>query len=195
MPYRKRFAGFKTHPNLEGTHAFLSPSNYHWLNYTLERLEERYTSVQAAQMGTRLHAFAAEAIELGMEFPDNGQTLNLYVNDAIRYGMKTEQTLFYSLNCYGQADAIGFEENDMFLRIHDFKSGTSPTSEKQLYVYAALFCLEYGFRPFEIDGQLRIYQSDEIRVYDIDRDFLAHVVDKILTFDRYIEEKRAEGSA
>lgn len=56
---------FNEHSDLLGKHAFLSPSNYHWVNYTEEKLHERYTASRAAQRGTELHALAHSAIELG----------------------------------------------------------------------------------------------------------------------------------
>lgn len=187
-----RFAGFRSHPRLEGSHAFLSPSSHHWINYTEEQLDARYDTVSAAQRGTELHAWAAQAIKHKRVQPtEGGDVLNAYINDAISYGMTPEQTLFYSFNCFGTADAIGFRDN--FLRIHDYKSGTTKTSENQLYVYAALFCLEYGFKPFdkEIAGiELRIYQSDEVRCYEGDRDFITRVMSKIITWDARIEERR-----
>ena len=34
----------------------------------------------------------------------------------------------------------------------------------QLEVYAALFCLEYGYKPNDIGIELRLYQSDEVIV-------------------------------
>ncbi len=63
--------------------------------------------------------------------------------------MVTEQTLYFSENCFGTADTISFRRNK--LRIHDLKTGITATSEKQLEVYAALFCLEYGASPFDIE--------------------------------------------
>lgn len=191
-----RFTGFNSHPRLEGTHAFLSPSKYHWLNYDEEKLLERYKAAGAAARGNSLHALAEHAIREGVELDEQSEehhALALYVNDAIRFGMTPEQPLFYSFNCYGIADAICFEEVKLFLRIHDFKSGTAPTSEKQLYIYAALFCLEYGIGPYELTGELRIYQTDEVRKFVIDQNFLAYVHDKIITHDAKIEEKRREG--
>jgi hypothetical protein len=191
-----RFAGFNRHPKLEGSHAFLSASSYHWLNYTEDKLIERLRTVEAAAKGTRLHAWAAEAIALGRRQPENHDILSAYINDALDYGLEPEKLLFYSMHAYGTADAIGFEEyvdHEQFagyLRVHDYKSGTTKTSEIQLYVYAAFFCLEYDFRPFEIDGQLRIYQGNEVRMYDLDRNYLAVVYDKILVSNQIIEERR-----
>jgi hypothetical protein len=144
----------------------------------------------AAQRGTELHIFAHKAIDLGIELPDVPNTLNLYVNDAIELRMTTEQVLYYSDNAFGTADTISYRHN--MLRIHDLKTGTSETSVHQLEVYAALFCLEYHFKPFDIDMELRIYQSDEVRVYDPDPGDIVHIMDKIVTFDRHIKRLREE---
>lgn len=180
---------FNTHSDISGKHAFLSPSNYHWINYTDEKLEERYTTAVAAQYGSALHEFAQQAIDLGIKLPSSKKTLNLYVNDAIGYRMIPEQVLYYSPNCFGTADTIAFRRNK--LRIHDLKTGVSPTSEHQLEVYAALFCLEYKYRPFDISIEMRIYQSDEVRIYDGDPDVITHIMDKIVTFDKRINELQA----
>ena len=177
---------FNTHLDLNGRHAFLSPSNYHWINYTEEKLEQRYTTAVAAQRGSELHDFAHQAIELGIKLPANKKTLSLYVNDAIGYRMTPGQVLYYSENCFGTADAISFRRNK--LRIHDLKTGVTPTSEHQLEVYAAIFCLEYRYKPFDINIELRIYQSDEVRVYDADPDNITHIMDRIVTFDKKIKE-------
>ena len=114
----------------------------------------------------------------------------LYVNDAIGYRMSPEQILYYSDNCFGTADAISFKRNK--LRVHDLKTGVTPTSEHQLEVYAALFCLEYRFKPFDISIELRIYQNDEVRVYEGDPDQVTHIMDKIVTLDKRLTVLRAE---
>lgn len=142
------------------------------------------------QRGNELHAFAHEAIRLGIKLPRNTTTLNMYVNDAIGFRMSPEQILFYSQNCFGTADAIGFKKD--LLRVHDLKTGTIPASARQLEVYAALFCLEYRMNPFEIGVELRIYQSNEVQVYLADPDDLMHLMDKIIVFDRRIEEIKKE---
>jgi hypothetical protein len=192
--YNGRFSGFNTHAKLEGSHAFLSPSNPAWLRWTKERLEDRLTTAQAAALGTELHETAARNIRRRIKLmpDDEYPVLAAYVNDAIDLEMTPEQMLFYSFNCYGTADAISFDEDNMFLRVHDLKTGTSKASMDQLYVYAAIFCLEYDFRPFEIEGELRIYQG-EIIYCEIDLEYLAHTVDMIYTSDKRIEEKRRMG--
>lgn len=181
---------FNKHSNLMGTHAVFSASKPHWINYDDEKLEHAFTQAQAARRGTELHEFAYRAIRLGIKLPEGSETMYSYVNDAIGFGMTPEQTLFYSINFYGTADTISFRRNK--LRIHDYKSGVAKTTEKQLYVYAALFCLEYRIRPHDIETELRIYQNDEIRVYPADPDLIAHIMDRIVTFDKRIEAWKQE---
>ena len=153
---------FAKHYNLKNQHAFLGASNYHWINYSEDKIAEMYYSQIAKEQGTRLHFLASELIELGVKLPDNGNTLNMYVNDAIGYKMNTEQILYYSNNCFGTADSICFRNN--FLRIHDLKTGKIPAHFEQLEIYAALFCLEYHKNPRHFTTELRIYQNFEISV-------------------------------
>lgn len=181
---------FNPHSNLIGQHAFLSASSYSWVNYTDEKLDARYIASLAARRGTELHDFAQRAIRLGIKLPATKATLNAYVNDAIGYKMSPEQILYYSDNCFGTADAIGFRKNK--LRIHDLKTGIIHTSEKQLEIYAALFCLEYRFKPFDLEMELRIYQNNEVRIYDADPDVIAHIMSKIMAFDKRITNLRME---
>lgn len=177
---------FNDHSPLKGMHAFLSPSSYHWVNYTDEKLESRYLTSMAAKRGSELHEFASEAIRLGIKLPKTPATLNAYVNDAIGYRMEPEQPLFYSVNCFGTADAISFRRNK--LRIHDLKTGATKVSGMQLLVYAALFCLEYGYKPFDISYDLRIYQGNEITRIEVAHEDVARIMDRIITFDRKINE-------
>lgn len=181
---------FSKHLDLIGQHAFLSASNYHWINYDDEKLERRFLLSKAAARGTELHAFANSAIRLGIRLPANGKSLNAYVNDAIGYRMSPEQPLVYSRNVFGTADTISFRRQK--LRIHDYKSGEVPGSVHQLEVYAALFCLEYKVRPFDISMEFRIYQNDEIQAFEGDPTDIVHIMDKAITFDKRIEELRKE---
>lgn len=182
---------FKKHSDLEGRHAFLSASKYHWINYDEEKLSNTYLKYLGAQRGTELHAFACQCIRLGVKLPRTRKTLNMYVNDAIGYKMTPEQPLYYSENCFGTADAISFNKN--FLRIHDLKTGVSPTSMHQLEIYAALFCLEYRKQPQDIDVELRIYQSGEVYVHEPPSDDILEIMDKIILFDKRIDEIEMEG--
>lgn len=180
---------FNAHSELLGRHAFLSPSNYHWLNYNDQKLEARYIAAMAAKRGTDLHDLAHAAIKLGVKLAKSNQSLSTYVNDAIGYRMQCEQPLFYSENCFGMADTISFRRNK--LRIHDLKTGISPTSHHQLEVYAALFCLEYSVDPSQIEIELRIYQREEIRVFEPHFETILDIMDKIIDFDRQIESIKA----
>lgn len=177
---------FNKHLELEGRHAFLSASKYHWVNYSEEKLDASYKKFLATQRGVRLHAFACESIRLGIKLPNSKKTLNLYINDAIGYKMTTEQLLHYSDNCFGTADAISFRQK--FLRIHDLKTGESPTSMRQLEIYAALFCLEYHIKPADIKIELRLYQLDEVLVYEPLTEDIQHIMDKIIIFDQQIDK-------
>lgn len=181
---------FNKHYALDGKHAFLSASNYHWINYTEDKLIERYTTHQAAMKGTILHDFAKSCIDLGQKLPKSQKTLNMYVNDAIGFKMQPEQVLCYSDNCFGTADAISFRNN--LLRIHDLKTGTSKVKMEQLEVYAALFCLEYNMKPGNIEIELRIYQNNDIIVYNPTAEDILPIMDKIMSFDRLIDKMKKE---
>lgn len=175
---------FNKHVNQEGMHAFLGASKYQWLNYDDEKLATVYQNHLAKLRGTVLHDFAAQCIKLGQKLPRSNKTLNMYVNDAIGFKMTPEQVLFYSENCFGTADAISFRNN--FLRIHDLKTGATPTSMNQLLIYAALFCLEYKVKPGEIDMELRIYQSDDVDIYNPTAEDILPIMDRIIRADKII---------
>jgi hypothetical protein len=182
---------FNSHSDLVGKHAFLSPSKYHWINYDPEKLDEVWRNSQAAQRGTELHAFAHQAVKLGIKLPNTSKTLNKYVNDVISYRMATEQVLYYSDNAYGHADSISFRK--LLLRIFDLKTGLIDGSFHQLEIYAALFCLEYEIKPGDIEIELRIYQHDEIQIAVPAVETIAEIMSKIIVFDRRIELMKAGG--
>lgn len=181
---------FAKHYNLKDQHAFLGASKYHWINYSEDKIAEMYYSELAKAQGTRLHFLASELIELGIKLPKNGNTLNMYVNDAIGYKMNTEQILYYSNNCFGTADAICFRNN--LLRIHDLKTGKIPAHFEQLEIYAALFCLEYDQKPSEIDMELRIYQNNDVMTFEPHADDIVPIMDKIITADKIISKIQIE---
>lgn len=151
---------FNEHWRVEGKHAFLGASKCHWINYDEAKMRRIFANTFASQHGTRLHNFAKEAIKLKVRMKDNDITLNRYINDAIRYRMTPEQVLYYNDDCFGTADAISFEKG--VLRIHDLKTGVHPGDERQLWIYAALFCLEYSINPYDIEMLFAIYQSDTV---------------------------------
>ena len=177
---------FNRHSNLDGQHAFLGPSKYYWINYDEDKLVDSYTNYLASQKGTELHEFAAKCIELGQKLPSSHKTLNMYVNDAIGFRMTPEQMLVYSENCFGTADAICFRGGK--LRIHDLKTGVIPAHMEQLMIYAALFCLEYNKKPEDIEIELRLYQNDEIIVHNPGSEEIQEIIDKILSFDKIINQ-------
>lgn len=182
---------WKNYSNIEGKHAFLSPSSYHWMNYDIEKLMLSYRNWKAAQRGTLLHAFAKNAIDYGEMLYDGGQTLQMYVNDAISLHMKAEQPLYFSPYCFGTADAISFVGDK--LTIHDLKTGITPASLHQLEIYAALYCLDYDIRPGDIDTTLRIYQNNEIIEGKAGPEIILPHMDRIQTFSKILEEIDEEG--
>ena len=181
---------FNKHKNLEGCHAFLGASKYHWINYDPEKVAASYRNYLATLKGTELHDFAARCIKLGQKLPKSKKTLNMYVNDAIGYRMTPEQFLYYSYNCSGTADSISFK--DGLLRIHDLKTGVTPAHMEQLEIYAALFCLEYKIKPADIDIELRIYQSDDIMIFNPTVEDIVPIMDKIITSDKIISKIKTE---
>ncbi len=196
MPFN---TSFKPHPEIEGRHAFLSPSKYAWIRYDEDKLLERFDNHMDAALGTRLHNLAAELIRLGQKLEATHQTLNLYVNDCIGYRMRPEQPLKYSDNAFGTADAIWFGSDPedptgpYVLRIFDLKNGTSTKSEAyedQLMIYAAFFCLEYGIRPGEITYDLRIYQNDEIVYFDPDPLDIANIMEWTQLADALVAKRK-----
>ncbi len=198
---------FERYSELEGQHAFLSPSQPHWLRYTDEKLVERFINAQAVQRGTELHEFAHKAIVLNRMLPRNKDTVNMFVNDAIGFKMTSEQPLYHNGFCFGTADAIEYRRN--ILRIHDLKTGETEGKMDQLKIYAALFCLNYQalvrkarkeglsdidiaekydlkvtelhFDPRQMNSiELRIYQYGEIRTEQADPEEIAAIMDIIV---------------
>lgn len=182
---------FNKHSSLEGLHAYLGASKYHWINYDTEKMISVYRNHLATLKGTELHELAAKLISLGQKLPKSRKTLNAYVNDAIGYRMQPEQVLVYSMNCFGTADSISFK--DGLLRIHDLKTGVTPAHFEQLRIYAALFCLEYHIKPGDIDMELRIYQNDDVRIDKPTAEDIAPIMDKIISFDKIITKLNEEG--
>ena len=170
----------------------------------------------AQEIGTALHELAEVLIRANVKLKKNDESVVLvhllkagiprnvididriynnfrtYVNDAIGFRMIPEQILYYSDVCFGTADAISFRQN--FLRIHDYKSGTTPAKMEQLLCYAALFCLEYKTKPSSLDGcELRIYQNDEILYHEPTVDQIVPIMDKIISSDKFYYDLRMEG--
>lgn len=178
---------FNNHKNLTGLHATFSASQSHWLRYSDEKAIDVYLNRRAAEMGSKLHAWAKETIDLGIKQPRSKKTIYAYVNDAIGFKMDTEVVLFYSERFFGTADAISFRDNT--LRIHDLKTGKIGKIEdhmEQLEVYAALFCLEYHVKPGEIDMELRVYKNDEVFIHRPTAEDILPIIDKIIHLDKLL---------
>lgn len=181
---------FMKHSELLGKHAFLGASNYHWINYSEDKLAESYRRKLATLHGTELHEFAAQCIRLGQNLPNKKLTLNMYVNDAIGFHMTPEQPLYFSENCFGTADAISFRDKQ--LRVHDLKTGSVPASMNQTFIYTALFCLEYRVKPNDIYMENRIYQSDDILIANPEPEAIMYIMERIKTFDKIINHIKLE---
>ena len=182
---------FNDHKKLEGLHAPFSPSQSAWLRYDDKKAVDVYSKLQAKVLGSKLHAWAKNTIDLGIKQPRSKKTLYAYVNDAIGFKMDTEVVLFYSERFFGTADAISFRDN--MLRIHDLKTGKTPVHMEQLMIYAALFCLEYRLKPGEIDMELRIYQNDEVIYHNPTAEDILPIMDKIIRLDKILAKLEEEG--
>ena len=208
---------FNRHLNLEGKHALLSASSWRWINDDEETLRKRICGQYSQMLGTLLHEIACKHIRyrvklnkydkknIILELLANGipdmvintldfdsmfENLMIYVNDGIGFKMEPEVVLSYSDNCFGTTDAIKFSESDYFLRIHDYKSGTTPAHMEQLMIYAALFCLEYRIKPSAIQSELRIYQNNEIIYHNPTTDELLPIMDSIVSTDKFITKMK-----
>lgn len=184
---------FNKHSYLEGKHAYLSPSNYHWLNYSPEKFNQVFFNQLAKERGVKLHALACECIKLGVRLPDNDETLSRYVNDAIAFGLTPEVVLYYSENCFGTADTIGYDPG--LLRISDLKTGSNKAYMHQLEIYAAIFFLEYGLMDINLDNtevELRIYQSNTCWLHKPEKSDIANIMQYIIEKDAQIKELRGD---
>lgn len=184
---------FYDHKNLSGSHAPFTASQSSWLRYDDDKVLEVYSNRKAAEMGSRLHEWAAETINLGLKQPKSKKTVCAYVNDAIGFKMDTEVVLFYSERFFGTADAICFRNG--VLRIHDLKTGKVGEIEshmEQLEVYTALFCLEYKIKPGDIKIELRVYKNDEVVAWNPTAEDIVPIMDKIIHIDKLLEKMDRE---
>lgn len=206
---------WKDHSKLKGTHALLGASQSAWLRYTDDQMFDKYVSSYAQALGTSLHELAADLITEKIKLTKNDKRLVLhhlsksriprnvfdmdfifpnlmsYVNDAIGYRMDAEKILYFSDNAYGTADSICFRNN--MLRVHDYKSGKGPVKMDQLYIYVALFCLEYNVRPGEIEIETRLYHANEIVTEHPTAEDILPIMDAIVINDKFLSKIRAEG--
>lgn len=201
------------HHKLEGAHAFLGASKPGWMKYDKDQLLNRYNNYYAADVGTAIHALAKDLIKARIKISQNDLALvnltvykyvskaypngynqddilrNLipYVNDAIGFHMDPEVILYYSDNCFGTTDTICFDEKKKILRIHDLKTGTTSVHDEQLFIYDALFCLEYNIDPMKLTTIVnRFYQNSEIREIIADPKEIKRIMNLIILDDKYI---------
>ena len=205
------------HKQLEGKHAFLGASNFHWVNWNDQIFENRYYSQFSTTIGTAIHALAHDCIlnrtklnkhdrhliEITLyhayipkdAYDPDDILINLipFVNDAIGYHMSSEILLYYNNYCFGTCDAISFNEKERILRIHDLKTGTTTAHMEQLLIYAALFCLEYHKNPHQFKTELRIYQNFNIVVEEPDANdietFMNLIQERSQTIMSYLERE------
>lgn len=202
------------HSKLEGCHAFLGASQFHWINWTNETLEQRFYSRYSTETGTAIHELAKDCIKSRMKLTKHDKHLielalyrayipkgaydseviltNLipYVNDAIGFHMSPEVILYYSDYCFGTTDTIYFNEKEKILRIHDLKTGSVPAHIEQLMVYAALFCLEYHRDPHNFNIELRLYQNCETIINNPNPDDIQKIMDLIVKDNTIINNVR-----
>lgn len=179
---------FNTHWQVEGKHAFLGASKYHWIRYDLDKMRRIWENKFKSEEGTRKHNLAAFCIRERVRLQENGTTLSLYVNDAIGFRMTPEQVLFYNEDCFGTPDAISFRQN--VLRIHDLKTGVHPGSFDQILIYCALFCLEYKVNPYDIEMIMRIYQDNDFIEVLADPAEVKRIMDVTKEFTKEIEKMK-----
>lgn len=195
---------WNNHKELEGKHAFMGASNYHWLNYDERTFELRWYSQFSQIIGTAIHELAHDCIVSRTKLnkhdihliemtlykafvPKNAydpglilENLMPFVNDAIGFHMSSEVLLFYNTYCFGTTDAIGYYEKERVLRIHDLKNGITQADFRQLYIYAALFCLEYKVDPKKLNLiECRIYQNMEVIIDNPSGDVIKEIMDTI----------------
>lgn len=179
---------FKPHFELQGKHAFLSPSQPYWLRYDYQTLEEKWDNRHAQEEGTAQHALCCELIKRGWKLASKKTTIGMYVNDCIKDRMFPETVLYYSDKVFGTADAISYDEKNKYLRIYDLKTGVTKPHREQLLVYAALFCLEYKKEPEDISIECRIYQNDEIDVFYGEPEEIRSIINTIVDADDFINK-------
>lgn len=180
------------HNNLEGKHAFMSPSGYSWLNYTPEKICTVWNNQQQKTRGTILHEMASTMIKTRTKAAPLKKALNMFVNDSIGFNMSSEILLYYSDNCFGTADSIRYDGDEKKLMIFDLKTGVSKPSFSQLDIYAALFCLEYKINPKKLEIVERIYQGNGYTESFPEGSLIKSIMTKIVELDETLTDYRIE---
>ena len=63
---------------------------------------------------------------------------------------------------------------------------------EQLYIYAALFCLEYKIKPDDISIELRLYQNDGVVCDNPNASDIYPIMDQIVRLDKLIAKAEYE---
>ena len=91
----------------------------------------------------------------------------------------------------GTADAISFQKNNLI--IFDLKTGETLAHMEQLLIYAALFCLEYGYRAKDLNNiELRIYQLGEAIIFEPELSDIVPVIDHIKTTQKLFDKEAGD---
>lgn len=183
------------HWRLEGRHATLSPSGYHWLNYDPDKMRRVTWNNYSKEDGTKMHELASNMILYSIMPENNENALNQFVIDALTMfdePMSSEILLYYSDECFGTADAIYYDEEKKHLQVHDLKTGVSKPSFKQLWIYCALFCLEYDKKPEELTFECRLYQLGAMDIDNPDPKDIRTIMNQIVSMSNVIEGVRIE---
>lgn len=117
---------FNKHSALEGQHAFLGASKYHWINYDESKVAESYSKFLATQKGTELHDFAARCITLGQKLPKSQKAVNELQRDVVIADNEVTGTLKYIDGYVGFSSNVS-EQSGNYLAI---KIDTEPVEAK-----------------------------------------------------------------
>ena len=168
------------HWNLQGKHAFLSPSGYSWLGYDEDKMARSYENKQNTARGTALHELASQLIISKTELAPKKKALNLFVNDCIRDNMSSEILLYYSDHCFGTADGIKWDSDNNELRIYDLKTGVS----KKITIIQRLY-QGNGYSE-------QVTVKDKARLEDENDGNIAWIMDHIKKMSKVLQEKEDE---
>lgn len=111
-------------------------------------------------------------------------TVKKFVNDSIVEHMESEQEVGYSEKFWGTSDAIKYKNG--LLQVFDLKTGTSQAKPEQLYIYAALYCLQHTVNPFENLIEIRLYQNDDVYIENPDPKLIMDIMDKIVHLNKVL---------
>ena len=142
-----------------------------------------------------MHELASNMILYSIMPENNENALNQFVIDALTMfdePMSSEVLLYYSDECFGTADAIYYDEEKKHLQVHDLKTGVSKPSFKQLWIYCALFCLEYDKKPEDLTFECRLYQLGAMDIDAPDPKDVRAIMNQIVSMSNVIEGVRIE---